>query len=61
MVFLRVKTMMNWKTTLALASIALLFVTPQISQADIYQYTDDNGVIHFSNVGVGKTVLSTKE
>jgi hypothetical protein len=33
---------------------ALLGVPIRQSSADIYQYTDENGVIHFSNVGVGK-------
>lgn len=32
---------------------ALLGIPFQQASADIYQYTDENGVIHFSNVGVG--------
>jgi soluble lytic murein transglycosylase-like protein len=43
------------KTALILTGIALLFslCQPRAGTADIYQYIDENGVIHFSNVGVG--------
>jgi soluble lytic murein transglycosylase-like protein len=43
------------KTALILTGIALLFslCQPHAGMADIYQYIDENGVIHFSNVGVG--------
>jgi len=34
---------------------AMLSVPFQHARADIYQYTDDNGVIHFSNVSVDTT------
>ncbi len=46
---------MEWKTSAIVTSIALLLSLchPRVVVADIYQYTDDNGVIHFSNVGVG--------
>jgi hypothetical protein len=45
------------KTALILTGIALLFslCQPRAGVADIYQYIDENGVIHFSNVGVGNT------
>lgn len=46
---------MGHKTTLALVFAALFFVPLQSVYADIYQYTDDQGVIHFSNVGVGNS------
>ncbi len=43
------------KTTLILACTALLFslCQPRGVLADIYQFTDENGVVHFSNVSVG--------
>ena len=46
---------MDRKTTLILVCTALLFslCQPRRVVADIYQYTDDNGVMHFSNVSVG--------
>lgn len=44
---------MKRETTGALTVAALLFIFFQPASADIYQYTDENGVIHFSNVGVG--------
>ncbi len=40
-------------TTLACAVAALLCVPVTQAIADIYQYIDKDGVIHFSNVGVG--------
>lgn len=42
------------KTLLLLVSSALLFslCLTRSAMADIYQYTDDNGVVHFSNVSV---------
>lgn len=43
---------MKRKTSLILAVAAFLFIPVQPALAEIYQYTDDNGVIHFSNVGV---------
>jgi hypothetical protein len=33
-------------------SVLFSLCRPQAGMADIYQYTDENGVIHFSNVGV---------
>ncbi|MCK9419253.1 MAG: lytic transglycosylase domain-containing protein [Nitrospirae bacterium] len=46
---------MKRKAALILICIALLFFLcrPRAGMADIYQYTDKNGVVHFSNVGVG--------
>jgi hypothetical protein len=46
--------LMGWKAPVILTSIALLLsiCQPRTSIADILQYTDDSGVIHFSNVGV---------
>jgi hypothetical protein len=46
---------MDRKTTLILACTVLLFslCQPRCVLADIYQYTDENGVMHFSNVSVG--------
>jgi soluble lytic murein transglycosylase-like protein len=41
-------------TTCALGVCALLLIPCLRASADIYQYTDENGVIHFSNVSVGK-------
>jgi soluble lytic murein transglycosylase-like protein len=38
-----------------LTFIALLFVPSRSVRADIYQYTDEQGVIHFSNVSVGNS------
>ena len=40
--------------TIVCGITALLSISGQKASADIYQYTDDQGVIHFSNVGVGK-------
>ncbi len=48
---------MRWlmvrRLTLVCGIAAFLCIPFQKVSADIYQYTDDNGVIHFSNVGVG--------
>ena len=46
---------MDRKTTLILACTLLLFslCQPRRVLADIYQYTDENGVMHFSNLSVG--------
>jgi hypothetical protein len=44
---------MKQETTCALAIAALLFIPCLPASADIFQYTDENGVIHFSNVSVG--------
>jgi hypothetical protein len=46
---------MDRKTILILACTLLLFslCQPHCVLADIYQYTDGNGVMHFSNVSVG--------
>ncbi len=43
------------KTTFVLTVAALLTISfqPRLDAAEIYQYTDENGVVHFSNVGVG--------
>jgi soluble lytic murein transglycosylase-like protein len=38
-------------TTFVLSASIILFYQP--AEADIYRYSDENGVIHFSNVGVG--------
>lgn len=48
---------MGRKKLLMLAGISLLSVLcqPHPSAADIYQYTDDKGVIHFSNTSVGNS------
>jgi hypothetical protein len=50
------EVLMARKTTLILIGIALLFsfCRPHVGMADIYQYTDANGVVHFSNVGIGR-------
>jgi len=40
-------------TTCALAVCAFLVILCLPVSADIYQYTDENGVVHFSNVSVG--------
>ncbi len=40
-------------TTLACTIAAFLCVSAHRASADIYQYVDDDGVIHFSNVSVG--------
>lgn len=46
---------MNRRSTLVFLG-ALLFLFPWKSAvADIFQYTDENGVVHFSNVGVGNS------
>ena len=45
---------MNRSTPLMIAIAALLFFPCQRAVADIFQYVDDTGVIHFSNVSVGK-------
>ena len=34
-------------------SLMLSLYQPRACMADIYQYTDENGVVHFSNVGIG--------
>lgn len=48
-------TLMRKKTcTLAVFALLCLPCSPRICAADIYQYTDEQGVVHFSNVGVGK-------
>jgi len=46
---------MKRKTTLMLivAALFLSLCRPHPGSADIYQHTDENGVIHFSNVGIG--------
>ena len=46
---------MKWNTKLMLACTALVYslCLPHLCMADIYQYTDESGVIHFSNVSVG--------
>jgi soluble lytic murein transglycosylase-like protein len=47
--------MMRETTFMIVAVAALFFIHAQPALADIYQYTDENGVIHFSNVGVDTT------
>lgn len=51
-----VRSCLELRTILMLVFSALLFslCQPRFGMADIYQYTDENGVVHFSNVGVGK-------
>jgi len=46
---------MGRNTTLIMACTVMLFslCQPRRVLADIYQYTDENGVMHFSNVSVG--------
>jgi soluble lytic murein transglycosylase-like protein len=46
---------MKREITYALVVLALLLLPCLPASADIYQYTDENGVVHFSNVDVGKT------
>ena len=48
---------MNRKTACALAVTTLLMIPglPGVCAADIFQYTDEQGVVHFSNVSVGKS------
>ncbi len=48
---------MDRKTGLILIGVALLLSLslPCLSMADIYQFTDQNGVVHFSNVSVGNS------
>ena len=41
------------KSILACAALVYSLCLPHLCEADIYQYTDDSGVIHFSNVSVG--------
>jgi hypothetical protein len=43
------------KTTFALTIAALLSMPLLPAFADIYQFTDDQGVIHFSNVSIGNS------
>ena len=40
---------------LAVAAFLSLSLQPRHAAADIFQYTDENGVVHFSNVGVGSS------
>lgn len=44
---------MKRRTLLCLAIALFPCISFEPAVADIYQYTDDNGVIHFSNVGAG--------
>lgn len=44
---------MNGRNALILAAI-LVALMQGVALADIYQYIDENGVIHFTNVNVGK-------
>lgn len=46
---------MERKAALIIICISLLFslCQPCVGMADIYQYTDKDGVVHFSNIGVG--------
>ena len=52
---LPLRSWMDRKTIIILACTVLFFSLCQPRQvvADIYQYTDENGVMHFSNVSVG--------
>jgi len=49
------RSWMGRNTTLIMACTVMLFslCQPRRVLADIYQYTDENGVMHFSNVSVG--------
>jgi len=47
------RSIMKRHTTLLAAVAAMIFIPFQTASADIYQYTDANGVIHFSNVSTG--------
>jgi hypothetical protein len=51
------KIMIELKAPVIFTGIALLLslCQPRAGMADIYQYTDEKGVIHFSNVGVGNS------
>src|SRR5512140_3348148 len=42
------------RSSLIVAITALLCMPAQLVVADIFQYTDESGVVHFSNVSVGK-------
>ena len=46
--------MIQYRTILYLAVALFPFLSFEPAVADIYQYTDDSGVIHFSNVGTGQ-------
>jgi hypothetical protein len=51
---LSMRSFYKLRTLLVLVFFALCvsLCQPRCSSADIYQYTDDDGVVHFSNVGV---------
>jgi len=51
------RLLMSRKKLFVLAGVSLLAILcqPRLGRADIYQYTDDKGVIHFSNVSVGNS------
>jgi soluble lytic murein transglycosylase len=44
---------MRRETTIILAFALLVFIPVLPARADIYQYTDENGVLHFTNVNGG--------
>jgi len=46
---------MDRKSTVTIIFVLLLLIPFHPSFADIYQFTDDQGVIHFSNVSVGNS------
>lgn len=45
---------MNSRSGILLIISVLFWLPPQPTRADIYQYTDEKGVLHFTNVGGGK-------
>ena len=52
--------MQNTKLILACSALVYSLCQPHVCAADIYQFTDESGVIHFSNVSVGTSKKYTK-
>lgn len=48
------------KYVCALAAAAIIGLSAYPSNADIYQYVDENGVVHFTNVPSGRVAKSAK-
>ena len=46
---------MNRRSILVSIVTLMLLIPLKAAVADIFQYTDDDGVIHFSNVSVGNS------